>query len=63
MLVLVLLAAVVAGVLVSVGVSAGWLVLGLVLVAGPVAVMVDGRARNQAPSAVDLRQRNGFGVQ
>jgi hypothetical protein len=52
-LALVLLAAVVAAVLVSGGVSAGWLVLGLVVVAGPVTVMVDGRARNQAAPAVE----------
>ena len=47
-LVLLLLAAAAAGALVAGGAQVGWLTLGVVVVAGPAAVLVDGRARNRA---------------
>ena len=47
-LVLLLLAAAVAGALVAGGAQVGWLTLGFVVVAGPAAVMVDGHARSRA---------------
>jgi cytochrome c oxidase subunit IV len=44
-LVVVLMLAALAGMLVASGVHAGWLTLGFALVAGPVAVVVEGRSR------------------
>ena len=54
-LVLLLLAAVVAGALVAAGATTGWLALGFVVVAGPVAVMVDGHARTRAQAVASPR--------
>ncbi|HEY1906098.1 MAG TPA: hypothetical protein VGG91_08655 [Myxococcaceae bacterium] len=53
-LVLLLLAAAVAGVLVAGGVLAGWLTLGFVVIAGPVVVMVDGRTRHPDSRSADV---------
>ena len=47
LMVLLLLAAV-AGLMVTGGLRAGWLALAVVVVAGPVAVFLDGWARNRA---------------
>jgi hypothetical protein len=44
-LVILVLLAVVAGVLVASRAPVGWIALGLAVVVGPVAVMIDGRAR------------------
>lgn len=54
-LVLLLLAAVAAGALVAGGATTGWLTLGFVVVAGPVAVMVDGRARARTQADASRR--------
>ena len=54
-LVLLLLAAVLAGALVAGGAMTGWLTLGFVVVAGPVAVMVDGHARTRAQAGARPR--------
>ena len=50
-LMLLLLLAVVAGLMVTGGVGAGWLTLAFVVVAGPVIVMLDGWARSRAEAA------------
>ena len=47
-LILLLLVAVLAGVLVASNAQIGWLALGFVVVAGPVAVVLDGRSRANA---------------
>lgn len=54
-LVLVMLLAVLAGLLVTSDLPIGWLTLGLVVVAGPVAVMVEGRSRSRAERAATQR--------
>ena len=54
-LVILVLIAVVAGVLVASSAQVGWLALGVGMVLGPVAVMVDGRARRRSEAAASLR--------
>ncbi|HZJ55820.1 MAG TPA: hypothetical protein VFD38_16885 [Myxococcaceae bacterium] len=49
-LLLLLLVAALAGVLVASSAEVGWLALGVVVVVGPVAVMVEGRSRNRSDS-------------
>lgn len=56
-LVILVLLAVVAGVLVASRAEAGWVALGLAVVAGPVAVMVEGRARNRSEAASPATRR------
>ena len=46
--VLVLMLAAIAGMLVASSAHIGWVTLGFAVVAGPVAVVVDGRSRNRA---------------
>ena len=50
-LIILVLLAVVAGVLVASSAHVGWIALGLAVVVGPVAVMIDGRARRRAEDA------------
>jgi hypothetical protein len=50
-LVILVLLAVVAGVLVASGTHVGWLALGLAVVVGPAAVMIDGRTRSRSDAA------------
>ena len=47
-LILLLMVAVLAGVLVASNAQIGWLTLAFVLVAGPVAMVVEGRSRNRS---------------
>ena len=54
-LVILVLLAVVAGVLVASRAQVGWLALGAAMVAAPVAVMVDGRARRRSESTASPR--------
>jgi len=56
-LAILLLLAVFAGVLVASQSHAGWVALGLSVVVGPVAVMVDGRSRNRSEAATAQRAR------
>jgi hypothetical protein len=50
-LVILLLLSALAGLMVTGGVRAGWLTLAVVVVAGPVIVLLDGRAKNRAEAA------------
>ena len=56
-LISILMVAAVAGVLVASSSLIGWLALAVAVVAGPVAVMVDGRARSRAERAGSRRVR------
>lgn len=56
-LVIVVMLAVVAGVLVASRAPVGWLALGVAMVVGPVAVMVDGKARRRSETSASRRAR------
>jgi uncharacterized membrane protein len=56
-LILLLMVAVVAGVLVASNAQIGWLALAFVVVAGPVAVVLDGRSRSRSREEHPATQR------